>query len=339
MRFLIVLIILFGALNSGVSAQPVLPADVPLKLDAMRAVILVNGDGTQSIIYDWEYDIYPPQAVMSIWLIPVPSEPIIELLPLGALDSLANHTMKRFDEPDNPCPYTGDRGIPGYDYRPVTITEARYVRGERILEKIDEWLAKGFWVDAEQLPNIQMTIDAGMGFVALTVPLYGNEEGEVSPVKLTYPVEFPILYSLYATAYANIWIFADVQYIPDNYENPTLNYATFHTTGETATNFYVWNYVQSAVTSTAYDKALNELSANYNDFFVTEYATPTNALNISDPMLIEWVTHFRYMTRFRANFGDDDPVFIPASDMPDVPREVNLADYVDPRLFWGCPTD
>ena len=339
-RLIAIIFCLSFIIGRSVSAQPVLPANVSLGMDAMRAVILVNGDGTQSIIYDWEYDMYPPQAVMSIWFIPVPSEPSIELLPLDSLDFLANHTMKRFTEPDNPCPYTGARGIPGYDYRPVTITEAQYVSGERILERIDDWLARGFWVDTKQLPNIHTAIDMGMDFIGVTVPMYGNEEGLVSPIKLTYPSEISTLYSLYAPAYAQVWIFADVQYIPENYENPTLNYEIFTTTGEIATNFYVWNYVQGRVTSTAYDKALRDLSANYADFFVTEYATPTTAINPNnDPLLTEWIADFAYMTSFRANLGGDDPVFTPAPDMPDVPREVNLAEYVDPPVFWGCPTD
>lgn len=337
MRLFAFLVMLCGLMSTYIEAQPVLPADVPLGLDAMRVVILVNGDGTQSIITDWEYDMYPPQAVMSIWLIPVPSEPTsIELLPLGALDALENSTRKRFDEPDNPCPYTGDRGIPGYDYRNVNITEAVYVRGEYILERVDEWLAKGFWVDIEALHQN----DIPVGFVALTVPLYGNEEGAVSPVKLTYLSQTPTLYSLYGTAHTLIWIFGDMQYIPENYPNPTLNYEAFSTTGEIATNFYAWNYVQGRVTSTAYDRALGGLSVNYNDFFVTEYATPTTAINSNnDPLLTEWVANFSYMTRFRANFGLPDPVFMPASDMPDVARDVNLGEYVEPAVFWGCPSD
>lgn len=320
-----------------VFAQPVLPKNVSLGMDAMRAVILVNGDGTQSIIYDWEYDMYPPQAVMSIWLIPVPSEPTsIELLPLGALDALENSTRKQFTEPDNPCPYTGDRGIPGYDYRNVTITETQYISGDQIDERVDEWLTKGFWVDSESMWYISRQTN----FVALTVPMYGNEEGVVSPVKLTYPSEIPTLYSLYAPAYAQVWIFANMQYIPENYENPILNYEIFTTTGEIATNFYAWNYVQGRVTSTAYDRALSDLSATYTDFFVTEYATPTTAINTNnDPLLTEWVADFAYMTSLRGKVGADDPVFIPASDMPDVPREVNLAEYVDPPVFWGCPSD
>ncbi|MDX2077580.1 MAG: hypothetical protein SFZ02_14220 [bacterium] len=334
----IVITICFSFIIS-LSAQPVLPADVPLGLDAMRAVIMVNGDGTQTIIYDWEYDMYPPQAVMSIWLIPVPSEPTsIELLPLGALDTLENSTRKRFTEPDNPCPYTGDRGIPGYDYRPVNITEAQYVHGERILGRIDDWLARGFWVDTEKLPDIQTYIDADMGFVALTVPLYGNEEGVVSPVKLTYPSELPTWYTLYSTAYAHLWVFGDTQYVSQNALHPALDYTTFHTTSETATNFYRWNYVQGGVTSTAYDKALSDLIQAGGDFWWMEYATPTAMMTHSnnDPLLTQWISQFAYMTSLRGRVGVDVPVFIPASDMPDVPRDVNLAEYVDPRVFWGC---
>lgn len=339
MRLFAFLIMLFEMMSTHVNAQPVLPADVRLRLEAMRAAILVNEDGTQTIVYDWEYHMSSPQAVMSIWLIPVPTEPTsIEVLEYNILDKLTDVTRKWFREPDDPCPYDGDRGTPWYDYRPVDITEAVYVRGEQILERIDEWLALGFWVDTEKLSDIQAYIDAGMGFVALTVPLYGNEEGAVSPIKLTYSSELPTWHTLYSTAYARLWIFGDTQYAPQSIAHPTLDYTTFYTRGEYAMNFYMFNNVQGEVTSTAYDMALNNLIHTEGDFWVTEYATPTSQIERvnNDPLLTEWVAQFDYMTSLRGKIGGEMPVFIPASDMPDVARDVDLREYVEPRVFWSC---
>jgi hypothetical protein len=335
MRSLILLMLCLITIRTH--AQPVLPADVPLGLDAMRAVITMNGDGTQSVMYDWEYDMYPPQAFVGIHIIPVPSEPIIELLPNDALEALANRTLVHFREPDNPCPYTGDRGIPGYDYRDVTITEARYVHGDSIMGRIDEWLGRGFWVDTRKMPDIQTYVDMGMGFVAVTIPFYGNEEGAVSPIKLTYPSDAPILHTLYTTLYAQVWIFADGQYIPQNYNHPAPDYTTFHATGEESVNFYVFNYVQGRVTSASYNNFLSDITHQYDRFFVTEYATPTDAIEVgTDPLLTDLTMRFAYMTSLRGRVAVDDPVFVLAPDLPDMPREVNLADYADPRVFWEC---
>ncbi|HRF93657.1 MAG TPA: hypothetical protein PLZ51_00615, partial [Aggregatilineales bacterium] len=104
-------------------------------------------------------------------------------------------------------------------------------------------------------------------------------------------------YSLYATRYAQIWIFADIQYAPQNYAHPILDYATFHTTSQESANIYVFNYVQGRATSASYSNAINEFASQYDAFFVTEYATPTDAITVSnDPVLRDLTARFAYMT-------------------------------------------
>lgn len=74
-------------------------------------------------------------------------------------------------------------------------------------------------------------------------------------------------------------------------------------------------------------------------FFITEYATPTRDLPATnDPLLTDWVGKYDYMTSLRANLGEDVPIFMPVPDMPDVARDVDLREYVEPSVFWSCPT-
>jgi hypothetical protein len=350
-RFLIGLSIWFSA---GVAlACGGFFAPVPMDQTMERLVISINSDETITAYIGIGY---AGEASEFSWLLPVPNTPQVEIADTALLDMLETYTRRQFLSPASGCngviwsefEGVGGGGGPGsvqegsvgpYDYA---------ILDDRDGAVIVAWLEdNGYLVPEAAVPIINDYARSGLQFLAMKLQPTA-QVGDIQPVKITFSGTKPVIpIKLMKIASLDplpilVWIFADTQYMPENYAHPAVDYSTF----DSQMNFGNPRLYQPP--NVMYEQALTDIQAEYDgQAFVTEYAAPAATLraNLSpapDAELVWLLDNYAYVTRLRAQLSPaqmtQDVAFIPAQDAPDDSTQIDLRDYLDPIDYWGCST-
>lgn len=293
---------------------------------------------------------------------PLPSVPEVDVAENATLDLLQQATEKTFTVPPNFCPgiifSAGGMGGGGGGMNVIEGNVGPY--DYAILDENDpilivRWLRNnGYTVQDTMLPAIEHYVRLGMVFLAMKLS-QDAEVGDIQPVVMTYKAEkasIPLILTSVAAVQdmpVLVWIFGDTQYVPENYAHPRVNFSQFRAPSE------ITNYFSFPDPGGDYLVARNRIQADFDGkAFITEFAAPTSSFQllqtqgagagspVEDPMLLDLMTRFKYLTRLRAQLSPEqmtlDPAFVAAPGGQPVPLDVDLSAYVDPLHYWGCST-
>jgi hypothetical protein len=268
-----------------------------------------------------------------------------------SLDILQGATNMQFTEPPNYCDMllwsNGGLGGGGGDFLEegnVGPYDYAIIRNESAGEMI-AWLREnGYRITPEMEPLIAVYVEEGMYFLAMKLSQEA-EVGDIQPVVMTYESTHPMI-PIRLTAVAAVpnmpiltWIFADRQYVPENYAHVVPDYSRFR--GATQIReIFGFGFVPNS----EYTRELARIQTEYNGLaFVTELAGLSRDLpeaTQDDPLLTGLIEDYPYITRLRAQMSPEqmtvDPTFIPAPNARDVSNQIDLSDHVDPLQYWGC---
>lgn len=306
---------------------------------AQQVILTVNQDGTYTAILNIQYE---GAAEEFSWLLPMPSEPTIEVVDSNLFNNLYSATNPHLTAPPNPC--QGVLTVVGFgEGEPLGVAFGSVGPYEYVYLQADNpvtWLREnGYYVAPEHEPIIASYVEMGMGFLAMKLR-QNTEVGEIQPVKLTYTAD-ELMLPLRISSVAAIeklpilvWIFADTPYAPANYANPIPDYSAFRHPS-------TLNYVGGGELLRLYPQLIDQFQAEFEGrMFVTEYVQPTQMLESA--FLTDGLDQFAYVTRLHAQLSPSqmtlDPVFVPAPDQASVNHQIDLNDDVDPLHFWGCST-
>jgi hypothetical protein len=306
---------------------------------AQQVILTVNEDDTYTAILNIQYE---GKAEEFSWLLPMPSEPIVDVVDNSLFNDLYATTHPQLIEPVNPC--RGVLTVVGFGGgSPIGVAMGYVGPYEYAYLQADDpvtWLREnGYYVAPEHEPIIASYVEMGMGFLAMKLR-QDAEVGEIQPIKLTYTADELMLPLRISSVSAVeklpvfVWIFADTPYAPANYANPVPDYSVLRHSSEL-------NYAGSGEVSRLYPQIIDQFQAEFDGLmFVTEYVQPTHVLDSA--FLTDGLDQFAYVTRLHAQLSPSqmilDPVFVPAPDQAPVNQRIVLADYVDPLHFWGCST-
>ncbi len=297
------------------------------------------------------------------WVIPVSSPPKLDVAETKSLDALSNATNIQFVAPPDPCIRAMSIADDGAVNAPEPPTGGSFlqtgqvgpydyaiIKNTKVTEMI-AWLREnGYRVTPEMEPLIIQYVQEGSYFLAMKLRR-GVEATEIKPIVMTYPGTTPLI-PLRLTAVAAVpnmqvlvWILGDVQYVPQNYAHPSVDFsrmrAGFQTVNENGSSY---------TTLISYQNERKFLQQKYDGrAFITEYAQPLSTLNSSsemsaagkpDPVIGGLLKKHHYVTRLRAQISPEqmklDPAFEPDSSAPNVSNVIEIGRYMDPSTFWGC---
>lgn len=342
--------------------------NTPIDQSAERIIFTINNDDTITAIVGINYT--GPAEEFS-WIVPVPSVPEMDVAETDMLDLLERATTPNFVSPPNYCNFLyGLRGGGGgggefviegnvgpYDFAILQSVST---------QEVVNWLRNnGYRVTDEMIPLIDVYVREGMYFVALRLSK-DSDVGDIQPIVMTYKSVKPMI-PIRLTAVAAIpdmpiltWIFADTQYVPENYAHGKVDFSAFRTTNRSQ---YV-GQLDTFAADITFDMELGIIDINRQQFwdardaiqrennglaFITEYAMPSQSLldspqwsGTANSALDELLNTYPYVTRLRAQMSPEqmtvDPTFIPAPNEPNRDSLVDIADYVDPLHYFGCST-
>jgi hypothetical protein len=339
-----------------------------IEQNAERMIFTVNGDGTITTTVGIHYT---GEAEEFSWILPVPSEPELDVAETATLDALELATNVEVFAPTFECgtrtpspglgggsgPVVGEGQVGPFDFTILSSEDP---------SAVTVWLEEnGYQVTDNMLPIIADYVDAGMFFVAMKLTAGAGVE-DIQPIQMTYEAEQPMIpLRIAAGASADnlpvlVWIFADTAYAPQNYADVRVDFSQFRDArGMRDTGTY-FNMTTDA--NDQYDTLRDNIQDAYDGrAFITEYAQPSQNLLgelpydmtplrfvqqgreeiASDPYLKEVIASYPYVTRLRAQISPhqmtQDPVFAPvAAPLPDVDNIVFLGDEVDPIDYYQC---
>ena len=340
--------------------------NTPIDQSAERIIFTVNGDGTITAIVGINYT---GAAEDFSWIVPVPSRPELDVVETESLDLLQRRTQVRFQRPPNYCIGTyifdgrGGGGGEGFfaEEGHVGPYDFAIVGSSRSSELVNWLRDNDYVVTDDMIPIIELYVKEEMLFLAMKLSQEA-EVGDIQPIVITYEAENPSI-PIRLTAVAAVpnmpvltWIFAETQYVPENYEHPEPDFSDFRAPSQVATigkfdqAFDIFDDPETRQTlfgdSGRYQLYQRRIQDEFNgQAFLTEYAGESAAFAedfADDPFLTNLVTRFPYLTRLRAQLSPSemtlDPIFISDTAAAEVSNTVDLGLHVDPLHYWGCST-
>lgn len=329
-------------------------SNTPIDQNAERIIFTINGDDTITAIVGINY---VGEAEDFSWIVPVPTVPVLDVAETNTINVLDFATSVRVNAPSYYCgtvmpsfygfggggdgPVLDEGAVGPYDY---------VVLGSEDPDELITWLRdNNYRVTEDMEPLIDVYVQEGMNFLAMKLQT-DAEVSDIQPIMMTYVAENPTI-PLRLTAVAAVenmpvitWIFAEEQYVPVNFANPTVDFSQLQQPNDVLDTGRYRNYFFRA--TNAYPQIRNELLQSYDGHaFVTEFAQPTDGLvdnRLGDAHYSELVERFPYVTRLYAQLSPDqmtvDPTFMPDKTAADVSNFISLDDYVDPIRYYGCST-
>lgn len=214
---------------------------------------------------------------------------------------------------------------------------------------LNQLAQEGFVITPDDAPRIRQYAEAGFSLVAVKYRLADMIDDPiagyiVSGTLFNFSFQWddmtvPLPFLQDATA----WIFSDQAYLPANIPHVQPDYARFrapHSVAHTG-DFTYWDFSHNnytTITEGLYQDALNSPLADGH--VITEYAGSTDILlTIDETSRLNWLAEdFSYLSRLVIQTPDTAtyPVIAPAPDEPDRSNVVDLRNYVDPLVYWGC---
>ncbi|MCB9456398.1 MAG: hypothetical protein H6671_10475 [Anaerolineaceae bacterium] len=214
---------------------------------------------------------------------------------------------------------------------------------------LNQLAQEGFVITPDDAPRIRQYAEAGFSLVAVKYHLADMIDDPiagyiVSGTLFNFSFQWddmtvPLPFLQGATA----WIFSDQAYLPANIPHVQPDYARFrapHSVAHTG-DFTYWDFSHNnytTITEGLYQDALNSPLADGH--VITEYAGSTDILlTIDETSRLNWLAEdFSYLSRLVIQTPDTAayPVIAPAPDEPDRSNVIDLRNYVDPLVYWGC---
>lgn len=366
----VVILVLLGGQSDATACGGFFCTNTAIDQSTERIIFTVNDDGTITAIVGIGY---VGTAEDFSWVVPVPSPPELDVADTRSLNNLHQATQVSFVSPPNYCrgllnynPNTesGGGGVGGgggyleegnigpYDYAII---------GSEDPDELIEWLrANSYQVTESMEPVIAQYVEENMLFLAMRLS-EGQESSNIQPIVMTYESEKPMI-PIRLTAVAAVdnmpilvWIFADKQYVPENFAHSTPDYTSFSMSSPLLYDTKeLWTDTILTATgreSKNYMRIRDQIQREHDGLaFITEYAQPSaNLINFvnnnnqnltDDPLIGSLIENYPYVTRLYGSMSPEqmilDPTFISDAEAADISNQINLADYVDPLDYWQC---
>lgn len=313
----------------------------PVDQSGERIVFTVNGDGTVTSLIEIQY---AGSAADFSWILPMPSAitaddvavpddgdevfPELHALtdvrvlspptPACAEVDFAADAAESADDGGVEVFASGEVGPFGFD-----------VIGSGDSGALIGWLRdNNYRVEPPMEPLIDVYVQEEAAFLAMRL-LDGQDSDAIQPIEVTYEADLPsIPIRLTAVAAQDempvwVWIFAESQAVPDNFAHMEIatEELTFSTFGGNDYRFLVQ------------DRA----DALDGRAFITEFAAPSNSIELAHPYLQNAARQQPYLTRLATYISPDemtvDPSFVLDPDRPDVS---NVRDASDLTGLYDC---
>jgi hypothetical protein len=314
--------------------------DADVRQSAQRIIFAV--DAPRGTVEAYVSVQYVGAAEEFAWIVPLPSNPQVDVVAADSFDAIERATNPRFLLPSESCASLRDlspgltgsappEGAPGgvdvYQQGQVGPYDFSVIGGSSG-GLLSDWLRQnGYRVTDSMEPLIDSYADAGMLFLAMKLQ-GGQDVGAIAPVKLTFTAQQAMIPLRLAAVGAEpgtellVWVFAAGQVAPTNMERLTIPEEQVVVTSFGGGHNYA-ELLQSAVVRAA------------GRGLVTEAAIPTSALGSGEDALIDELSaRFPYLTRFYGRFDPEqmtiDPAFAPQVGLADIPVVHDLTDRVNP---------
>jgi hypothetical protein len=340
------------------------PNELGVYQNAERVIFTVNGDGTITIVLGISYE---GEAEEFSWVFPVPSMPELSVAETASLEVLEVATTLQMEYPPCPCDHLRMSGGGGGGGGPDILAaggvgpyDYLVLGGEDDPDALVTWLREnGYGVPTEIEPVITAYVEEGMYFLAMRLRQDFSTQA-IQPIVITYQAD-QVIFPIRLTAIAavedmpiNIWIFADKQYVPKNYEHPVPDFSRFRAASRVANVGERYSY--NNATAYGYLDELRRYQALHDGHvFFTRLAgssaallsddhyfwgMPTGQMVREDAFLMDLITRFPYLTYLWTRMSPEqmtlDPIFVANPLAEDVSLVVDLSETVNPLEYWGC---
>lgn len=280
------------------------------------------------------------------WVVPVPAVPEVDVAEMTTFTELQSATDPVFMLPPVPdCVFDRDGGF--FLNAPMALESASdsadvtvFASGEAGPYAYDvvgtetgnanaliDWLNENnYRITTEMEPLVFVYVREEMVFLAMKLK---PDEGvqDIQPIKMTYPSENPMipirLTAVAATPNMGIytWVFGRGRSEPLNYASVEIDDSDLELSNPMGGST---NYLQLVA---------SEIDRFGGQAFVTEYAQPSQALNVVDPTLQQLRQRYPYVTRFYGQMSPNemtlDPLFDFNSQLPDLSNIHDLTERTD----------
>lgn len=315
----------------------------PVDQNAERIIFTQNDDGTITTLVEIQYTGSAPDFS---WILPIPSAISAEDLAVPetgveALDELETLTAPVIIPPPLPrCAQIVLEDMFMAEGAAVPSSVEVFATGEvgpfsfDVIGSEDptaliSWLRDNdYRVTQEMEPLINVYVEEEFAFLAMQL-LPEETVDSIKPIQITYEGELPMIPLRLTAVAANpdmrilTWVFADEQAIPTNYghfEIPDRD-ITFFTFG-----------------GNNYRQLIGEYADQFDGKgFITEYAAPASELAVVDPLLLEYVENYDYVTRLSTVISPEEMTIDPVFDYdPQRPDVSNIRDLSNERGLYDC---
>lgn len=322
--------------------------NIPVDQAAERIIFSVDPDQVTAYVQIN----YMGEAPDFAWVVPVPAVPDVDVAEIDPFNEIQAATDPVFMLPPQPdCLFRDDGGavfesaaMPSADSAESVTVFASGEAGPYAYDVVGtetgeanaliDWLNENnYRITPEMEPLVHVYVEESMVFLAMKLQ---PDEGvqDIQPVKMTYPAERPMI-PIRLTAVAAMPNMGIYTWVFGRSRSESLNFAGIEIDdNDLALNSPFGggtNYLQLVA---------SEIDRFGGQAFVTEYAQPTNALSVVDPLLQELRGQYPYVTRFYGQMSPEemtvDPVFGFNNELADVS---NIHDLTDRTDLYPCRDD
>lgn len=313
----------------------------PVDQAGERIVFSVNGDGTITSLIEIQYT---GSADDFSWILPMPSAITAEDVAVPdegdeVFPELHSLTDVRIIAPEEPACALEDGLVAAADAVEESGVEVFAsgevgpfgfdVIGSEDGDALIRWLRDNrYRVEPPMEPLIDVYVEERFAFLAMRL-LEGQESDSIRPIEVTYEADMPSI-PLRLTAVAAqdqmpiwVWVFADAQAVPENY-----GHMEVATEELTFSDFGGDNY-----------RFLVQQRADALDgrAFITEFAGPSNSIELAHPYLQNMARSHDYLTRLATYISPEEMTVDPAFALdPDRPDVSNVRDASELSGLYRC---
>ena len=346
---ILVFVILLSSVQPTLACGGLFCQNIPVDQAAERIIFTVD----PGVVNAYVQINYVGSAPNFAWVVPVPAVPAVDVAEMNPFQELQAATDPVFLLPPIPdCVFNRNGDFLGAA-APAAMESAKaedvtvFASGEVGPYAYDvvgtetgnanaliDWLNENnYRITPEMEPLVFVYVEERMVFLAMKLrPEQGVQD--IQPVKMTYASDRPMipirLTAVAATPNMGIytWIFGRAR-------AESLNYAGLEIDNDDI------SLLNSFAQSTNYLQLVaGEIDRFGGQAFVTEYAQPTQSLNVVDPLLQELRERYPYLTRFYGQMSPNEMTVDPVFDFNNqLPQVSNVHDLTGRTDLYPCRDD
>jgi hypothetical protein len=316
------------------------------RTNSIDVLFMVDGD-TVTVVYSWEFT---EDIADFVWIIPLPSQPLhygpyLGKTPGGALFPIT------FDEPPRYCDSLFYPGMVPDRFGSGSAAMSANPKSEQVIDgkALDPWLAAhGYTVSAAVRDALTQYIQEGMVFLVLEMhtngPYGGNQKytATYKADRLTLPLRLVAAAAKPSTV-ITVWMLGNTRYVAQNTLNTMVDFSRLRAPSRSMEPFVQGLYFAKGENN--YAQELSRAATISGTLaFVTEYAGSSAALVAeeyeSGGGWGDLAARYPYTTRLYSEILPPqvtvDQIFVPAPDAPNISNHIDLKQYVDSLVYWGC---